>query len=216
MTKNDNSDKVTPKLNAKTAIKLEVGTSDLVAIRVAQVETDLAGRRKEQEGIQRTLNTERKRFERDREDLVVVLVSTELPEVKIACNAMETLGLKGPKTEHVLDAPGKKVTVTISAANGERYGNSASSTKTLQMTVAIQELCDKLTENADRAAEVQQELVQIRKELGSLGTVERQAKAAIATQVLQDMEGGTELIEAAQGGDIGVGNGQKLLSNDAS
>lgn len=203
------------KLRARTDIAIEIGTSDLVAIRVAQVERDLTAKRKEAEKKQREVTKVQKEAARERDELVVVLVETEIPQIAQATTAMETLGLKGPTSTSKIDEKGGKLVVTISAPQPSGgYGNPQTSTKTLTLTTAIREKVETIRELDDEIAAIKDELVDIRKELGGLGRVERQAKAAIATNVLRDMEGGAELIEAAQDGDIGVEGSQKLLESD--
>ena len=199
-----------PERSSRVALNIEVGTGDLVAIRVAQVERKLTEERTALEKQLRDLEKVQKETGKERDTMVDNWVALQLPAIKTATTALEELGLDGPKVSTDVKMDKEKIIVEVTC--GDNY-NSKKSKRTLEMNDGIRGLCQKKKELAEEIENVKTDLANTLRQLGQIASVERQARAAIATNALQSMEGGLALIEAAQNGDIGVATGQTMLEN---
>jgi hypothetical protein len=184
-----------------TALTSEVGIDkdDLVAIKVARVETHLIKQQAEQDTLLRDL---KKRLKTVREtlDKKVEEAGKTVYDPTEAVKALKALGIKveADVTARALTND-KKLEVQVSLKKPDSsYGGGLSASKKVAIPKAVKTAQEAVEKVEAEIEEVQVKLVDIRKRLSQIGTLERQAKAHLALEVLKGSEEGRALIKAIE------------------
>lgn len=186
---------------------IQINKDDIVTIAVARREQELLSRRAELEEEIARLRSENDALDTALEAGIEAQVQTLSGNFNDALTALLTCGFKGPKLEleHSWDETKKdgvviSVVASISCgAQKDQYGREqAASISTTQKLKVDAEGLARIRDRKKRAASIEQaekELLSIRRDLGQLSSLERQAKAQVAIQLLGNSKAGQNLLK---------------------
>jgi len=184
---------------------VSVDKEDVLAIAVSKHESDLLAQEDKLQAEYRILAKEKKDLEKSLDKGTKAFLEASLGgDLKLACTALEkaTMGSFSHSvslTKVDLEDGVARFQSQIRSNSG-RYGETLSASGEVDLpgdllgkAHSINDLTDRLRENAEAR-------IQVKKELGRIGTVERQAKAHIAIQSLSSTEEGKAFLESIQQG----------------
>ena len=167
-------------LSIPTNLTAEVGIdkSDLVAVQVAQIETELIGQQHETEAELRKLKKELAEVKKTKKAEVNALA--EAVDTTEAVAAMKALGFSVTAKATAKLEEGT-ITVRVDITQGSGYNRSClSSDKTVKIPKSVKKAQERIAQLTEEIEETQVNLIDLRKKLSQIGTVERQAKANCA------------------------------------
>jgi len=189
-------------------VKMDVTKEDLVAIKVAAYEKNLVT---EQKAVSKTiiiLNKELKTAEIALVDQIQKdcdsFINTT-PGIKQIIKGMETLGLKAkatmtPYKAEILfsdkaDPNPWNLNMSCSIKENERYGSGLSFINDIAVSVDVIKLRDQIKDLSDKLDKEKKYSFEIKKSLGSISTLERQARAQFATHALSSTAEGQVVLD---------------------
>ena len=184
-------------LSIPTVLSSNIGVDkdDLIAIKVAAVETELINRQAQTEQDLRELKKELKQHHEKAEALAESTAEAAF-DAQTAVDALKAIGIVVKASicsKFDMDKCTLKAELVLRSGEGY-HGNSMSSSKELKPPATLKKLCDKIQETMVEIDEVQTRMIDIRKRLSQIGTLERQAKAAMAQNILQGSKEGRALL----------------------
>jgi len=186
-------------LTTLTEISAEIGIDkdDVVAIKVAQIETQLIQAQHEAEQKRRDLKAKIKSANAKFEAALQAQADRTFDPSE-AVKALKALGIKVNSSVNIqFDDKKSQLDVCLTLTKeGVMYGSSFSSQKSVKVNRDVIGAKAKLDGLTDELEEVQVKLVDIRKRLSQISTLERQAKAAIATAAIKGTDKGDALLKA--------------------
>lgn len=184
-------------LSIATVISSEIGIDkdDLVAIKVAKVETDLINMQAQEDqnlrALKKTLKSQHSKFEDALDaaaksvDQTAVISTLKAIGITVKCSSSATFDEKENKID---------ITVRVTQPSDGYSQSTFSSCKTLKAPATVVNANNSVTDTTCKIEETQVRLVDIRKRLSQIGTLERQAKAAMAMQILEGSDEGRALL----------------------
>ena len=185
-------------LSIATVISSDIGIDkdDLVAIKVAKVETDLINLQAEEDQNLRTLKKTLKDQHSKFEDALEATANKNVD----AAAAVAALGQIGIVAKSSVGAQFNEkdseieITVRVTQPSDGYSQSTFSSSKTIKAPTAVVKANNAIEDTVLAIEETQMRLVDVRKRLSQIGTLERQAKAAMALKILEGSEEGKALL----------------------
>lgn len=197
----DEQNNALAKIVTKVSSDIGIEKDDLVAIKVAAVETQLMEQQAEDEKKLRDL---KKRLKQEKEEFEDALEAAGkcIFEVQPVLKALKDIGIPAEaRTSASIGYPDNtEINVILNLFRTDSEGNSVGPPLTTNKKVAIPHLVKTLRLQIEQTTEeiedTQRHLLEVRKRLSQIGTLERQAKAAMAYSILQASEEGRALLDA--------------------
>lgn len=178
------------------SIGIEVTNTELVAIKVAAIERELLTQQAQHEGTIRDLKKEEKIL-CDSFDKEVIALGNATFDPKPAVEGLASLGIKVEADVVAQYNPDKKnIMVTLNVRESSRsWGNALSSARVLALSESLQDKLAKIESIRAKLVEAQTALMDVRKKLSQISTLERQSRAALALNTLSKTEEGRALVK---------------------
>lgn len=183
---------VVPSLKVDAGLNLD--KEDIVIVAVAAHEKSLLVQKSRIDSeiklFEKTLTKTQEEVAKFQEKTIQEYLDPEIQELKKALAKFEDLTFRTSSgvAEDVLN-----YTLTISSGR-----TSLSRSGHLAIPEQLRELLTQTQNSEQKLSELRIQAVNVRKGLASLDTVERQARAAVASQVLQQNDAGKEIIKALE------------------
>jgi len=181
-----------PTQNPLVSTNIQVRTEDLVAIQVAEFEHKLLTRQVELEANIRDIKKSIKTIE-DSINVEVKAIGEKTFDTKPLVAELVKVGMKAKaKVEAALNEDHISVRLVISKEDG--YGGSFDSVKKVPVPKDMKASLNKVQSEKEALTTEQSNLVDVRRQLSQISTIERQARSSIAKNTLSKMEGGDDLL----------------------
>lgn len=178
---------------------IQITKDDIVTIAVARREQQLLEEREDLEEKLRNLRQEAASLEEQLEEAVEAQVEEFRPSFNDTITALQTSGFK-VQLEIEAHLTTTKTSGKIHAEmwlrpkDGESRYSGLSITKTLKVNETVAGILKRSEVVKTISAETEKALITVRRDLGQLGSLERQAKAQVAMQLLSNSKQGQQLL----------------------
>jgi hypothetical protein len=180
--------------------EIQVTKDDIVTIAVARREQDLISQREELEESLSQLRTRREELGTALEESIEAQVEATRPTYIQAIEALQECGFKvklelNYHWETLKSGPRVYVTTTLqSKKQDDHRGGQLTACHTLKMGATGLQLMKEIADLEAEIAQSEKTLLAVRRELGQLTTMERQAKAQVALQLLSNSKQGQQIL----------------------
>jgi hypothetical protein len=175
-------------------INLKIENNDLVAIKVAKVETDLLN---QQETLLAKMNEVKKDLTKTTKELekaAQALAEAHFAPVREAVKVMKDVFPATVKVACEFRNDKKKLSAVCRLDQGN-YNNITKETE-IEINGDVLALIKKTEDLNDALTKVSEELIKIKRGLGMISTLERQARAKLATETLSRTEEGQKILSS--------------------
>lgn len=180
-------------------ISIDVNKDDVIAIRLSQIEEFLTAKRQE---IDAAIDVQEKKVEGLKKDLAKSIddLGQELlgEKSKMAEKAMQALFPKVKLLIRTQKDCKDKYIVVVNVCTGE-YSGGITMSETLTLTAAQKKMESDIEDCGKEIDRLARECAEVRRQLGSLATVERKVRAELAKSSLSQTSEGLELLRRISG-----------------
>lgn len=180
--------------------EIQVTKDDIVTIAVARREQDLISQREELEESLSGLRTRQGELEATLEENIEAQVEATRPAYDGAIEALQGCSFKVKlELSHHWETckSGTRIYVTAtlqSKKQDDQRSGQLVTCQTLKMSAAGLQLMKEISDLEAKIAQSEKTLLAVRRELGQLTTMERQAKAQVALQLLSNSKQGQQIL----------------------